>query len=239
MRRIINYIKFGYTTEDELIFEEDLFKDLWQLYYDTYFAQYDGELPDYFADLSVSMEAFYEAWLDMNANQERLSQVAVAQYNQNYEQAFEEYYTELAEELYGNNIHILLNVESNKYVDLLATLPTALTITNYVGVFNATPNIDYLFALAIWPWLTEYRGLLGDIYNNLTNIYNIYSSNIMQLPIFIWSDEEIPLEPNGLPVMIKEYLREITGCNICYPILEEDSIEDVFWDKFYDLLSIE
>lgn len=239
LRRIVNYIKFGYTTDNELIFEEELFKDLWQLYYDTYFAPYDGELPDYFADLSVSLVAFYEAWSEMKSDPEELDEAMVAQYSQNYAMIFEEYYTELAEELYGNNIHILLNVESNKYVDLLATLPTALTITNYVGVFNATQDIDYLFALAIWPWLTEYRGLLGDIYNNLTNIYNNYSSNITQFPIFVWSEEEIPLDPNGLPIMIKEYLREITGCNICYPIEEEDFIEDVFWDKFYDLLSIE
>lgn len=239
LRRIVNYIKFGYTTEDELIFEEDLFRDLWQLYYDTYFDPFISELPDYFSDLSVSMDDFYGTWLAMKANPERLNQESVAQYNQNYEQEFEEYYTGLAEELYGNNIHILLNVESNKYVDLLATLPTALTITNYVGVFNATPDIEYLFALAIWPWLTEYRALLGDIYDHLANIYNDYSSNITQLPIFLWSDEEIPLDPNGLPVITAARLREMTGCNLIFPIEEGEILDSEFLSKLYALLSIE
>lgn len=239
LRRIINYIKFGYTTEDELIFEEDLFKDLWQLYYDTYFAPNSGELPDYFADLSVSLEAFYGAWSEMKSNPEELDETMVAQYNQNYAMLFEEYYTGLAEGLYNNNIHILLNVESNKYVDLLATLPTTLTITNYVGVFNATPNIDYLFALAIWPWLTEYRALLGDIYDHLAIIYNDYSSNITQFPIFLWSDEEIPLDQNGLPVITAARLREMTGCNLIFPIEEGEILDSEFLSKLYALLSIE
>ena len=235
LRRIINYISFGYTTDDELIFEEELFRDLWQLYYETFFAQFESELPDYFSDSSVPLADFYNVWLDMKQEQGSFSESDIAQYTQNYAMAFEEYYTDLAEQLRNNNIHVLLNVDDNKYVDVLSASPSELIINNYSDVFNATPGIDHLFALAIWPWASDYRSLLGNIYYNLSTIQNTYSSDITHFPVYLWSDEEIPLTEDGLPVITLEDMREEN----VYPKVDEELLESEFIRKVLALLYAE
>ena len=160
LRRIVNYSKFGCTEDDELYFEEDLFRDLLTIYKRAYFEPLGLDLPDYFSDLGSSMEDFYQAWLYMRENQDQLSETDIEQYNEDYVMAFNEHYSVIATELESNNIHILLNVESNKYVDILSSSPSEFAMNSYIDLFNSIPEIDYLFALAIWPWFSEYSGLI-------------------------------------------------------------------------------
>lgn len=239
LRRIVNYSRFGYAEDDELYFEEDLFKDVWLLYYNTYFAPFVSALPDYFSNLDVSMDEFYQAWFYMRENQEQLSAEDIEQYNEEYAMAFDAYYAEIASDLESNNIHILLNVESNIYVDILSSSPSEFTMNNYTDIFNITPGIDYLFALAIWPWSPEYSGLFADIVDNLSNIENNYSSNITEFPIYLWSDEEIPFDLDGIPVFTAEYLWGYFGAEYRFPQADEGSLDDEFLGKLYSLLAID
>lgn len=241
-RRIVQYSKFGWEDAAEAIFEETLFVELWELYKVTYFEPLGyNDVPDYFVDLDNPIDDEYtQAWQAVYENgsvNTSLTESIKAYYNEQYEMIFEEYYADLALDLALSNIHILLNVEDDKYVDIVFSSSADLELDNYILLFEFVPGINYIFALAIWPWSTEYSGLLENITNNLPIIQNSYSNVLDEFPIYLWSDEEIPYDPYGLPVYtIDNFYDSETGC-IRFPKADEADLSNEFLEKLLALFA--
>lgn len=230
LRRIMYYLSSEF---DASFFELGLYEEIWEYYSNTFYEE--AGIED--LNFGATMDEYLEAWRKIEDKQISVSDEAMEEYMYNFKRVVGKYYRVLADILKEKNIHILVYVDGNKYIELFGSPDEEFNYGEYAeyvfddygDVFDAFPDTQFIAAMMIDPCYTDFYDLLYNIYFNLPQIREQYNLKIEELFVFVWFEGEINLGSGGLPVKIAVNSKSLTDEDA------EEMLDEEFIQKLYEL----
>ncbi len=242
LERMLLYISQWCDSDKEMEFEKEIYKELWQYFYDnkmhefgynlTYFDNKDTDIEQYITMWNSFCEQDSNFWRNFHYNNSE-------EITKCYNEAGELYFANLIGNL-DSSITILAHVSGTRYLNIIDSVmdpisaPYEYTFTSYTEIFLDDENksrVDYFYSMGIWYLDGYFYEMLKDIEKaNLDAkqgpVGTVYGA--VWHPVYIWPVDEITWSDNGLKIATAEMLMESFGIT---PIKEAD-----LKDEFYELL---
>lgn len=245
LRRLLLNMYYNCDKYSEPIFEETLYKQLWQTFKSLFFggAGWDIDL-DYFSD--PDMSTYIENWryIEDRSMCSPWEYYASQDEYQDFQTAFTTeigvYYGNIADQLRDRDIHLLANVKASQYVDLLDYEPGSVigyTFEDYENVYGYFSfGTHYFYSMGITSLTKEFKKLLENIQIDMpAGMYE----NVNRIP-YIWEDDPI-VWGGSLIMMLEDEMQDTYGdqCGGCSECLNQDTqdLEDMFLELLNYLLN--
>lgn len=240
LRRLLLYMYYNCNTDMEIVFEEDLYKAMWQCYKRTYNIQLN-----YF-DGDTDINDYIDMWCAIDeSNDDTMSNFRDyygQEYNAYYEEQVGVYYETILTALRDKDIHILTHVDGTLYIDIMDDITNNLNacsynFSDYVDVFEEFDvETYYFYYIGIWQLEDEFYDLLLSI--QVVMLATEQYPNVSRYP-YIWVVDPF-IEGEGLVVRLEERMQEIVGtnCEGCPECVEypQEELDDMFIERLFSLI---
>lgn len=213
LRRLYNYFAFGFNEAYTAAFEEGLYANLWEYYYENYLKEINADCQDYLqiTDIGVLVQIWKEKSKEYEEPYGNMWEDVSNEYVIFAEQTIVSYYFEdtyFFNEFESKNIHLISHADGDQYVDLLDfneiddaveyTFESSLDLFNTIQPFGGEPL--FVYAMARWEMKADFYDLIKEAQDAIREKPIGFIWNITKLHLFLWHDVPLIWGDDGVEV---------------------------------------